>query len=60
MFGGFLNIFIENIKAADFINSIKSLRHTDKQKMKAQNLEKIKSNVKEKEEEKHNGKEQLI
>jgi len=60
VFGGFLNIFIENIQAADFINSIKSLRHTDKPKMKSQNLEKVKNDVKDKEEEKHNGKKWLI
>ena len=44
VFGGFLGIFIENIQSADFINSIKSLRHIDKQKKNCENLNKIEDN----------------
>ena len=56
VFGGFLGIFIENIQSADFINSIKSLRHIEKQKMKSQNLNNVHNNENSKEEEKLNGK----
>ena len=44
VFGGFLSIFIENIQSVDFINSIKSLRHIEKQKKNCENLNKIEDN----------------
>ena len=48
---------MENIQSADFINSIKSLRHIHKLKNSSQQLDNVENREYNREEEKHNGKE---